>query len=93
MTIGKKLHNVIGNLKGAAGDLQTFALETDNANAKQMYTTSSQQLDQIVNQLSNRAKQVEAEEPQYSMSHMAQQAVQKQQAQQQLKQERGDSAG
>lgn len=87
MTVGKKLNEVLGTLQTAAGTMRTFALETDNAQAKQFYTDSSQQLDQIIRNLQSRIGTVESEEPQYRMESMVQSAVQKDQAQQQLQQQ------
>ncbi|MDP2871141.1 MAG: DUF1657 domain-containing protein [Bacillota bacterium] len=87
MTVGKKLNEVLGSLQTAAGQMRTFALETDNAQAKQMFTNSCQQLDQIISNLASRIGAVESEEPQYRMSSMVQSAVQKDQAQQQLQQQ------
>ncbi len=87
LTVGKKLNEVLGSLQTAAGQMRTFALETDNAQGKQMYTDSSQQLDQIIRNLESRMSAVESEEPQYRMGSMVQSAVQKEQAQQQVQQQ------
>gem|GEM_PF-146420 len=83
MTTGTKLHQTIGQLKAAAGDLQGFALDTDDPQAKQMFTSASRQLDQIVQQVSARTNYVERQEPTYRMDQMAQQGQQQQGQQQQ----------
>lgn len=90
MTTGTKLHQTISQLKTAAGNLQSFALDTDDPQAKQMFTSASRQLDQIVQQVSARTNYVEQQEPSYRMGHMAQQAQQQQgqQARQQQRQRR-----
>ncbi len=88
MTVGTKLNEVLGSLQTCAGTMRTFALETDNAQAKQMYTDACEQLDQIIRNMQNRISAVESEEPQYRMSSMVQSAVQKDQAQQQMQQQR-----
>jgi len=48
--------------------------------AKQMYTNFSKQMDQMINDLTNRTNYIEAQEPQYKMENMAhnnQQSMQK----------------
>ncbi len=87
MTTGTKLHQTISQLKSCAGNLQGFALDTDDPQAKQMFTSASQQLDQIVNQVSSRTNYVEQQEPGYKMTEMAQSA-QQQQSQQNNQQQR-----
>ncbi len=86
MTVGTKLHQTISQLKSCAGNLQGFALDTDDPQAKQMFTSASQQLDQIVQQVNARTNYVEQQEPTYKMGQMAQQAAQQQQQQQQQQQ-------
>ncbi len=86
MTVGTKLHQTISQLKSCAGNLQGFALDTDDPQAKQMFTSASQQLDQIVQQVNSRTNYVEQQEPTYKMGQMAQQAAQQQQQQQRQQQ-------
>ncbi len=81
MTTGTKLHQTISQLKAAAGNLQSFALDTDDPQAKQMFTSASQQLDKIVDQVSARTNYVEQQEPAYKMTQMAQSAQQQNQGQ------------
>jgi len=70
-------------LKMASGNFHTFAMETQDQSAKQMYTSFSKQLDQMVTELSNRLQYMESQEPQYRMENMAssQADVQQQKAQ------------
>jgi hypothetical protein len=70
-------------LKMASGQFQSFAMDTQDAMAKQMYTNFAKQLDQMVKDLANRVNYVEGQEPQYKMENMAQEAVAKEQAAQQ----------
>jgi len=72
MTTGTKLHQTIGMLKSAAGNLQSFAMDTQDSQAKQMFTSCHKQLDQIVQQLNARTNYAEQQEPQYKMRNMAQ---------------------
>ncbi|MDW7652328.1 MAG: hypothetical protein SCK29_06875 [Bacillota bacterium] len=51
--------------------------------AKQMYMNFSKQLDQMMNDLSNRINYMEAQEPQYKMENMAQNKADMQQDNQQ----------
>lgn len=71
MTAGMKAQQALGMLKMASGNFQTFALETQDQAAKQMYTNFSKQLDQMVTELSNRVQFMENQEPQYKMENMA----------------------
>ncbi|PTX64264.1 uncharacterized protein DUF1657 [Melghirimyces profundicolus] len=65
MTVGTKIQQTIASAEGVAANLKTFALDTDNKQAKQMYNQLAQNMDSIVQQLKNREQQVMSEEPQY----------------------------
>lgn len=85
MTVGQKLHQSIGMLKMLSGNFHTFAMDTQDAMAKQMYSNFSKQLDQMTQDLTNRVNYVEGQEPQYKMENMAQQqADQQHNSQQQM---------
>jgi len=71
LTIGKKVQEALGMLKTTSGNFQTFALETQDQAAKQMYTNFSKQLDQMITELSGRVQYIESQEPQYKMENMA----------------------
>lgn len=79
MTAGMKVQQALGMLKMASGNFQTFALETQDQAAKQMYTSMSKQLDQMVSELSQRVQFMEGQEPQYKMENMAGQKADMQQ--------------
>ncbi|MEW5921050.1 MAG: DUF1657 domain-containing protein [Bacillota bacterium] len=68
MTAGKKLKTCLSSLKSAQADLETFALETENQMAKDVFTQFADQTKTIVEGLQARIKEVEAQEPQYKGS-------------------------
>ncbi|QED49363.1 DUF1657 domain-containing protein [Cytobacillus dafuensis] len=65
MTVITNLKQTISGLKSAQASLEGFALDTDNQQAKQLYQSTSQQTQLIVDQLNTRLQEVEQEEPQY----------------------------
>ncbi|WP_366922308.1 DUF1657 domain-containing protein [Metallumcola ferriviriculae] len=83
MTVGQQLHQTLGMLRTAGGQLQTYSLQTMDPQAKQFYNSCSQQLEQMVNDLSNRVNYVEQQEPTYKVNEMAQQQAAQNQNQQQ----------
>ncbi|MGI6553946.1 MAG: DUF1657 domain-containing protein [Bacillota bacterium] len=85
MTVGTKLHQALANLEGVKADFECFALETEDAQAKNEFNQYAQQLENIVQGFRQRVNYVEQQEPQYKVKQQAQQQVQ-QQAQQQAKQ-------
>jgi len=88
MTIGNKMHTALASLEGAAASMKTFALETDDKTAKQMFAQYAQQLDSICQGLSSRCNYIEQQEPQYKVfQNMMQPQQQQQQQQMQQKQQ------
>lgn len=73
MTTGTKVHQALGMMKMLSGNFHTFAMDTQDPMAKQMYTGFSTQMDQMVNDFANRINYIEQQEPQYKMENMAQQ--------------------
>jgi len=67
LTVGKKLHQTLASLRGAKADMEAFAMETQNKNAQQLYSSTAQQLGQVVDSLSQRTNEVESQEPQYKV--------------------------
>ncbi|MTI82905.1 MAG: DUF1657 domain-containing protein [Firmicutes bacterium] len=67
MTVGTKMHQTLASLEGAAANIKTFALDTQDKTAKDMFTNLSQQLDGINQQLRGRLNYIEEQEPQYKM--------------------------
>ncbi|MBU7007099.1 DUF1657 domain-containing protein [Phosphitispora fastidiosa] len=73
MTVGDKIHQTLASLEGAAANLKTFALETNDQNAKQMFNDLSGQVETISNSLKGRVNYVEQQEPQYKIQQQKQQ--------------------
>lgn len=73
LTIGTKMHQTLAGLEGAAATLKTFALETQDKNAKKEFSQFSQQLDSICQGLQKRVNYIEQQEPQYKVFEQAQQ--------------------
>lgn len=67
MTIGQKMHQTLASLEGAAANLKTFALDTQDKNAQQMFNNLSGQLENICTTLKGRVNYIEQQEPQYKI--------------------------
>ncbi len=65
MTVGTQLQQAISSAQSVAASLRSFSLETQDQQAKQMYSSLSQNMDNIVSQLQARFNYVSTEEPQY----------------------------
>ncbi|MDO7787783.1 DUF1657 domain-containing protein [Desulforamulus aquiferis] len=65
MTVASQVKQTLAGLKSAQSSLETFALQTQNQEAKQLYTSAAQQTQAIVQSLEPRIHQIESEEPQY----------------------------
>ncbi|MEW9671497.1 DUF1657 domain-containing protein [Ammoniphilus sp. 3BR4] len=65
MTVSSQVKQVVAGLKGAQASLETFALQTQDQQAKQMYAQVAQQTQSIVNTLEFRVSKIEQQEPQY----------------------------
>ena len=65
MTVSAQVKQAVAGLKGAQASFETFALQTEDQKAKQMYTQAAQQTQSIVDSLQPRVQQIEKEEPQY----------------------------
>ncbi|PKM45969.1 MAG: hypothetical protein CVV03_06075 [Firmicutes bacterium HGW-Firmicutes-8] len=68
MTVGEKMHQTLASLEGAAANLKTFALETQDKNAQQMFNDLSGQVENISNSLKGRVNYIEQQEPQYKVT-------------------------
>lgn len=66
MTVGTNIKQTIAGLKSAQANLETFALSTDNQNAKQLYQTAAQQTQSIIDTIEPRLQEILQEEPQYN---------------------------
>lgn len=67
MTVGQKMHTTLASLEGAVSDFKTFALDTQDQGAKQMFSNYSQQLESMVQGLRGRTNYIEQQEPQYKV--------------------------
>lgn len=65
MTVGSKLHKTLTELESAKADLESFAMDTRDQQAKSMFQNSARQVDQVVRDLRGRTNYVEQQEPAY----------------------------
>lgn len=65
MTVGTQIQQTIANIQSASASLKTFALETQDQNAKMEFQQMAQSLDDALMTLKNRQNYVNQQEPQY----------------------------
>lgn len=65
MTVGNQVKQTIAGLKSAQASFEQFALQTENQQAKQLYTNAAAQAQQIVDSVEPRLQEIQQEEPQY----------------------------
>lgn len=65
MTTKNKLEQAMTSAKGLSADLKTFSMDTDDQQAKQMFTQLSTTVDNVTQMLQSRLEFVKNEEPQY----------------------------
>lgn len=73
MTIGTRMHQCLTSLEGAVADLKSFALETQDQNAKKQFADYANQIENIAQGLKGRINYIESQEPQYKVYQQAQQ--------------------
>ncbi|MBO8128036.1 MAG: DUF1657 domain-containing protein [Peptococcaceae bacterium] len=73
MTIGQKMHQTLAQLQSLAGDLKSYALETQDQTAKQQFSDYANQLENIANGFRGRVNYIEQQEPQYKVLQQQQQ--------------------
>jgi len=66
MTVITQVKQTIAGLKSAQASLETFALGTDNQEAKQLYSDAAKQTQSIIDSIEPRVQQIQQEEPQYN---------------------------
>ena len=66
MTVGTQVKQALAGLKSAQASFETFALATDNHNAKQLYQQAAQQTKTVLDSLEPRLQEIQSEEPQYN---------------------------
>ncbi|MGP4040645.1 DUF1657 domain-containing protein [Gracilibacillus sp. D59] len=65
MTVINDVKTTLANLKSAQASFETFALGTENQQAKQLYQQSAKDTQTIIDNLEPRVTEIEQEEPQY----------------------------
>ncbi|GGJ76923.1 hypothetical protein GGR02_002993 [Anoxybacillus voinovskiensis] len=65
MTVAAQVKQTLAGLKSAQASFETFALQTENKAAKQIYQQAAQQTQAIVDLINSRVQEIENEEPQY----------------------------
>jgi Protein of unknown function (DUF1657) len=66
MTVGTQVKQALAGLKSAQASFETFALATDNQNAKKLYQNAAEQTQAVLDSLEPRLQEILAEEPQYN---------------------------
>ena len=65
MTVISDVKTTLAGLKSAQASFETFALSTDNQQAKQLYQDAAKQTQSIIDSVEPRVQEIEQEEPQY----------------------------
>ena len=65
LTVGTQFQQAIAGVQSAAATMQTFALETQDQQAKQTFQLLAKNLEDALNTLKGRQKYIEQQEPQY----------------------------
>jgi broad specificity polyphosphatase/5'/3'-nucleotidase SurE len=65
MTVGTQMQQAISGVQSAAATMKTFALETQDQNAKMEFQQMAQTLDGVLQTLKNRQDYINQQEPQY----------------------------
>ena len=65
MTVINDVKQTMAGLKTVQASFETFALSTDNQQAKTLYQNAAQQTQTIIDDFSPRIEQIMQEEPQY----------------------------
>lgn len=65
MTIGTQMQQAIAGIQSAASTMKTFALETEDQQAKQQFQQLAKTFDDAIQTLKQRQQYIEQQEPQY----------------------------
>ncbi|MGG6310346.1 DUF1657 domain-containing protein [Paenibacillus macerans] len=65
MTVIQKVRQAISSLTGVQASLQTFAIQSQDPQAKESFKKGAEETRLIITNLEHRVKQMEEEEPQY----------------------------
>lgn len=66
MTVGTQVKQALAGLKSVQASFETFALQTENKNAKQLYQQAAQETQSVLESLEPRLQEIISEEPQYN---------------------------
>ncbi|MEC1739381.1 DUF1657 domain-containing protein [Schinkia azotoformans] len=65
MTVGTQVKQALVSLKSAQADFESFALQTQDQAAKQLYANCATQAKGMIQQLEQRVQHIEEEEPEF----------------------------
>ncbi len=65
MTVGTQFQQAIASAQSVSASLKSFALETQDQQAKQLFNSLSQNMDNTISALQARYNYIQSEEPQY----------------------------
>ena len=65
MTVGNQVQKAIASVQSVSASMKTFALETQDKSAQQMYQQLAQTFDSALDTLKQRQQYIENQEPQY----------------------------
>jgi hypothetical protein len=65
LTTGTKVQQTIASAESVLANLKTFSLETQDQNAKQMFSSLVQSQQTVVDSLNSRLQYIQNQEPQY----------------------------
>ncbi|MDP4144886.1 MAG: DUF1657 domain-containing protein [Bacillota bacterium] len=86
MTVINKLEQTLEMIKSSESNCKTFSMDTDDPNAKQLFTQVADTLKQCENMLQSRVNYVVSQEPQYQPQQQQKQVVSQQEQQNATKQ-------
>ncbi|MDP4103730.1 MAG: DUF1657 domain-containing protein [Bacillota bacterium] len=66
MTVGTQVKQALAGLKSVQASFETFALQTENTNAKKLYEQAAQETQSVLDSLEPRLQEIISEEPQYN---------------------------
>ena len=65
MTVSAQIKQTLAGLKSAQANLETYALQTQSQQAKQLFANAAQQAQMIIDNLEPRVNDLASQEPQY----------------------------
>lgn len=65
MTVGTQMQQAIAGIQSASATMKTFALETQDTQAKKDFQSIAQNLDNALQSLQKRQQYIQQQEPQY----------------------------